>query len=61
VRLSRAGYTDREISNIVGMSVLMVSRYTHLSTQKDNDVAAVIRLQGTPLEHVTKKSTENGS
>jgi predicted transcriptional regulator len=51
VRLSRAGYTDREISNIVGMSVLMVSRYTHLSTQKDNDVAAVIRLQGTPLEH----------
>jgi len=46
VRLSRAGLTDHQISDIVGMSIPMVGRYTRLSAQKENALAAVIQLKG---------------
>lgn len=45
VRLSRAGLTDHQISDIVGMSIPMVGRYTRLSAQKENALAAVIQLR----------------
>jgi hypothetical protein len=44
VRLSRAGLSDHQISDIVGMSIPMVGRYTRLSAQKENALAAVISL-----------------
>lgn len=47
VRLSREGLTDHQIGDIVGMSVPMVSRYTRLSSQRDNALAA---LYGTTRE-----------
>jgi integrase len=48
VRLSREGLTDHQISDIVGMSIPMVGRYTRLSSQRDNALAA---LYGTRGEH----------
>ena len=48
VRLSRDGLTDHQIADIVGMSVGMVARYTRLSSQRDNAIAA---LYGTRGEH----------
>jgi integrase len=44
VRLSRAGLSDHQISDIVGMSIPMVGRYTRLSAQRENALAAVIQL-----------------
>jgi integrase len=41
VRLSRGGLTDHQIADIVGMSIPMVGRYTRLSSQKDNALAAL--------------------
>ena len=41
VRLSREGLTDHQISDIVGMSIPMVGRYTRLSAQKENALAAI--------------------
>jgi integrase len=41
VRLSREGLTDHQISDIVGMSIPMVARYTRLSSQRDNALAAI--------------------
>jgi integrase len=41
VRLSRMGLTDHQISDLVGMSIPMVGRYTRLSTQRDNAIAAI--------------------
>ncbi len=46
VRLSRAGLTDHEIGDIVGMSIPMVGRYTRLSIQRDNALAAIDRTLG---------------
>jgi integrase len=43
-RLSRAGLNDRQIANIVGMSVENVENYTKLSAQEENALAAVIQL-----------------
>jgi integrase len=44
VRLSRQGLTDHQIGDIVGMSIPMVTRYTRLSSQRENALAAVIQL-----------------
>lgn len=41
VRLSRLGVTDHQISDIVGMSIPMVARYTRLSSQRENALAAI--------------------
>lgn len=41
VRLSREGLNDHQISDLVGLSIPMVSRYTRLSNQKDNVLAAI--------------------
>lgn len=41
VRFSREGLTDHQISDIVGLSIPMVARYTRLSSQRDNALAAV--------------------
>ncbi len=50
VRLSRSGATTRQISDMVGMSEPMVARYCRFSDQKENAVAAVMHLDGTPYE-----------
>ncbi len=52
VRLSRDGLTDHQISDIVGMSIPMVGRYTRLSSQRDNALAAI---DGTLAERRLKK------
>jgi integrase len=44
-RLARAGLNDRQIANIVGMSVENVENYTKLSAQEENAMAAVIQLK----------------
>ncbi len=44
VRLYRAGYNTKQIANLVGMSEPMVGRYTRLSVQKENAVAAIFQL-----------------
>ena len=41
VRLSREGLTDHQVSDLVGLSIPMVSRYTRLSSQRDNALAAI--------------------
>jgi integrase len=41
VRLRRAGATTNQIADMVGMSEKMVARYSRLSVQKENAVAAV--------------------
>lgn len=41
VRLLRAGANTRQISDMVGMSELMVKRYTRFATQRENALAAV--------------------
>lgn len=46
VRLSRAGLTDHQIGDLVGMSIPMVSRYTRKSSQRENAHAAVYQLFG---------------
>ena len=46
VRLSRAGLTDHQIGDVIGMSPAMVSRYTRKSIQRENASAAVIHLEG---------------
>ena len=55
VRLYRAGCTTRQVADMVGMSEPMVARYTRLSIQKENALAAVIHLEnfsGTKLRKV---------
>ena len=42
VRLCREGYTDHAIADTVGMSIPMVGRYTRLSSQRDNALAAIV-------------------
>jgi len=46
VQLSREGLTDHQIGDIVGMSFRMVERYTRLSAQRDNALAALGRTKG---------------
>jgi integrase len=55
VRLSRLGATTRQISDMVGLSEPMVGRYCRFSVQRDNAMAAVLRLDRTPWEPGTKK------
>jgi integrase len=45
VRLYRAGCTTRQVADMVGMSEPMVARYTRLSVQKENALAAVYQLE----------------
>lgn len=45
VRLYRAGCTTRDVAELVGMSEPMVARYTRLSVQKENAIAAVLKLE----------------
>lgn len=45
VMLSRAGLTDHQISDIVGMSIPMVGHYTRKSVQRDNAIAGVVHLE----------------
>lgn len=45
VRLYRAGCTDRQVADMVGMSVEMVTRYTRLSSNRENNLATVIQLE----------------
>jgi integrase len=45
VRLYRAGCTTRQVAELVGMSEPMVARYTRLSVQKENALAAVLKLE----------------
>lgn len=49
VRLLRAGFNTRQISDWVGMSEPMVKNYTRFSDQKDNALAVVHLLDGTRL------------
>jgi integrase len=46
VRLYRAGWTQREVAQFVGMSQPMVERYCRQSVQREDVMAAVIRLEG---------------
>lgn len=55
VRLSRLGLTDHQISDFIGMSIPMVARYTRLSAQKDNVLAAI---DGTLAERRRKRVAE---
>jgi hypothetical protein len=50
VRLRRLGRSEAEIRAMVGLSLPMVSRYCRLSVQKENAMAAVLRLDGTPWQ-----------
>jgi integrase len=43
-RLARAGLNDRQIANLVGMSVENVENYTKLSAQEENALAAIVSL-----------------
>jgi hypothetical protein len=48
-----------EIGNLIGMSVPTVSRYNWLSVQRDNNIAAVIRIhEGLTLKQMIKRSYE---
>jgi integrase len=50
VRLRRLGCSEAEITAMVGLSLPMVSRYCRLSVQKENAMAAVLRMDGTPWQ-----------
>jgi len=50
VRLKRAGATELQIADMVGMSVEMVAKYCRFSVQRENAVAAVLHLQRTFAE-----------
>jgi len=66
VRLYRAGCTTRQVADMVGMSEPMVARYTRLSVQKENAIAAVIQLEKVAKETRTsdewrpKRSSDGG-
>lgn len=55
VKLRRLGATESQISDMVGLSIPMVTRYCRKSVQKENAMAAVYRLDGTPVEQDKKK------
>lgn len=61
VRLRRAGVEVLQIADMVGMSLEMVQRYCRFSNQRDNALAAVIRLDGTLRERGSDKSNKFGS
>jgi hypothetical protein len=62
VRRAAPATQTPEIGNLIGMWVPTVSRYTRLSVQKHNNVAAVVRIHGRlTLEQMLKRSHEKGS
>jgi hypothetical protein len=63
VRPSRAGYTQtHEIGNLIDMSVPRISRYNRLPVQRNNNIAAVIRIhEGLTLEQMIKRLHEKDS
>lgn len=58
VRLRRLGATESQISDMVGLSIPMVSRYCKPSLQKDNATAAVIMLDGTNGERTKRQMSQ---
>lgn len=57
VRLRRAGASIPQISDMVGMSSDMVTRYCRFSVQKENALAAVIHLD---RAEIARRRAENG-
>jgi integrase len=55
VRLRRAGANTGQIADMVGMSEVMVKRYTRFSVQRENALAAVHYLDRTKLERNDSK------
>lgn len=45
IRLHKLGFTTLEISNLVGMSIPMVARYTRLAEKKKMNIASVERIE----------------
>jgi integrase len=60
VRLRRAGATTPQISDMVGMSPLMVKRYSRYSDQRENALAAVHVLDRTAGERLRSKKSSDG-
>jgi integrase len=60
VRLLRAGAHTRQIADMVGMSELMVKRYTRFATQRENALAAVHYLDRTKPERQKSDRADNG-
>lgn len=58
VRLRRAGAGILQIADMVGMSPPMVTRYSRLSVQRENALAAVHYLDRTPREHGGRRMGE---
>jgi hypothetical protein len=61
VRLSRAGATTRQISDMVGMSEKIVASYCRLSAQQENALAAVIHLNRYLDRRTDQEQTKAGS
>lgn len=61
VRLLRAGCTTRQIADTVGMSEMMVKKYTRFSDQQQNAMAAVIQLDRTARERAQNTGQKTGS
>ncbi len=55
VRLRRAGATVPQICDAVGMSDEMVTRYCRFSSQKENALAAIYRLDRTAIERAAER------
>jgi integrase len=61
VRLRRAGATIPQISDMVGMSAQMVTRYCRYSIQRENALAAVHILDRTAGERMREKSKNSST
>jgi len=61
VRLRRAGATIPQISDMVGMSPQMVTRYCRLSVQRENALAAVVHLDRTVREQPAVNPKKNST
>lgn len=59
VRLKHAGANEIQISDMVGLSVQMVKRYTRLSVQTENALAAVYHLDRTSEERTVRLAEKN--
>lgn len=59
VRLYRSGATTRQVADMVGMSEMMVSRYTRKSLQRENASAAVFNLERTIRERKVDTSKKS--
>jgi integrase len=61
VRLRRAGATIPQISDMVGMSAQMVTRYCRYSVQRENALAAVYILDRTAGERLRDEAKKNAT